>query len=210
MFTDFFDNLKEDLGKELPGEKAHLKMAPGVRHYFKPKTESRKAGVLILLYPKNQELFVAFIQRTEYNGPHSGQISFPGGKSENPDKDIIDTALRESKEEIGIEPEKVNIFGQLTPLHIPISNFMVYPVIGRYDITPNFKIDPTEVKEVIEIKLTDLLNPSSCTTKEFTYGDLSFLAPIYNPYGLVIWGATAMILSEFLEVVKNNKSILRV
>jgi len=210
MFTNFFDCLKDDLSKDLPGEKAQLKMAPGVRDYFKPKTESRKAGVLILLYPKNQELYVAFIQRTEYNGPHSGQISFPGGKSESTDKDIIDTALRESQEEIGIDPEKVNIFGQLTPLHIPISNFMVYPVIGRYDTTPSFRIDPNEVKEVIEIKLKDLLDPSNCTTKEFKYGDLSFLAPIYNPYKLVIWGATAMILSEFLEVVQKNKSILRV
>ena len=87
---------------------------------------------------------------------------------------------------------------------------MVYPVIGRYNITPTFKIDPNEVKEVIEIKLKDLLNPANCTTKEFTYGDLSFLAPVYNPYDLVIWGATAMILSEFLEVVQKNKSILRV
>jgi 8-oxo-dGTP pyrophosphatase MutT (NUDIX family) len=210
MFTDFFENLKDDLKKALPGEKAHLKMAPGIRDYFKPNTKSRKAGVLILLYPKNQELYVAFIRRTEYNGPHSGQISFPGGKAEKEDTNIIQTALRESWEEIGIDPKKVNIFGQLTQLHIPVSNFIVYPIIGRYESTPIFKADPNEVKEVIEVSLKDLLDPDNCTKKEFNYGEISFLAPIYKPNEITIWGATAMILSEFLEIVKKNKSMFQV
>ena len=210
MFTNFFEKLKYELKKDLPGEKAHVKMAPGFRHQLKPIEKGRKAGVLILLYPKNQELYIALIQRTEYNGPHSGQISFPGGKSEHNDKDIIDTALRESQEEIGINPKMVNIFGQLTPLHVPISNFIVYPVIGVYKTTPAFKADPTEVKKVIEIKLQDLLNPKNCTSKKFKYGDLSFVAPIYNPDNNTIWGATAMMLSEFLEVVKKNNSKFQV
>ena len=204
MFADFFEVLKKELKKELPGEKAHVKMAPGVRNHFKPKEKSRKAGVLILLYQKESHLYVCFIQRTEYNGPHSGQISFPGGKTEKEDKTIIDTALRESKEEVGIEPDLVEIYGELTPLHIPVSNFIVYPIIGIYKTTPKFIIDPLEVKKVIEVKLSALLNPDNCTTKEFKYGDLSFVAPIYNPDNLTIWGATAMILSEFLEIVRNN------
>jgi 8-oxo-dGTP pyrophosphatase MutT (NUDIX family) len=206
MFTDFYKNLKDELKKDLPGEKAHIKMAPGIRDYFKPTNKTRNAGVLILLFPKNNELHVAFILRTEYNGPHSGQISFPGGKAERIDKNIIDTALRESQEEIGIDPKLVKIFGQLTPLHIPISNFLVHPAIGIYETTPNFVADPTEVKEVLEVKLNDLLNKAHCTTKEFNYGDISFLAPIYNPINITIWGATAMILSEFLEVVEKNYS----
>ncbi len=204
MFTDFLKILKDELKKDLPGEKAHVKMAPGVRHHIKSKEKSRKAGVLILLYPKNGELNVAFIRRTEYNGPHSGQISFPGGKTEKEDSDIIQTALRESQEEIGINPNNVKIYGQLTPLHIPISNFLVFPAIGYYQSTPEFKADPNEVKEIIEITLKDLLNPENCTTKEFNYGDLSFSAPVYNPQNLTIWGATAMILSEFLEIIKTN------
>ncbi len=210
MFTDFFENLKDDLKKDLPGKKAHVKMAPGIRDYFKPNTKSRNAGVLILLYPKNQELYVAFIRRTEYNGPHSGQISFPGGKSEKEDLDIIQTALRESQEEIGIDPKQVKIFGQLTQLHIPVSNFLVFPIIGRYASTPVFQADPNEVKEVLEIKLKDLLNADNCTSKEFNYGEISFLAPIYNPNDITIWGATAMILSEFLEIVKKNRSKFQV
>lgn len=210
MYTDFLKNLKEELKKDLPGEKAQIKMAPGIRNHFKPNEKTRKAGVLILLYPKNQDLYISFIQRTEYNGPHSGQISFPGGKSEKTDQDIVFTALRESNEEIGINTDDVNVLGQLTPLHIPVSNFVVYPTIGIYSVTPNFKIDPSEVKEVIEVKLQDLLDPNNCTSKEFRYGDLSFIAPIYNPNNVTIWGATAMILSEFLELIRENYSKIQV
>ncbi len=204
MFSDFYENLKNELKKELPGEKAQIKMAPDLRNQLKTTDKCKTAGVLILLYRKNQELHIAFIQRTDYNGPHSGQISFPGGKSEESDKDIIYTALRESNEEIGVNITEVDILGQLTPLYIPVSNFVVYPTVGMYSNTPIFKADPNEVKEVIEIKLTDLLNPNNCTSKEFKYGDLSFMAPIYNPNNLTIWGATAMILSEFLEIVRVN------
>lgn len=210
MFTDFFENLKKELKKDLPGEKAQIKMAPDVRHQFESKNDIRTAGVLILLYPKKDKLHIAFIQRTEYNGPHSGQISFPGGKSEVTDQDIINTALRESNEEIGINPDKVNVLGQLTPLHIPVSNFIVYPIVGMYDTTPSFKADPHEVKEVISFTLRDLLNPANCTSKEFKYGDLSFIAPIYNPNNITIWGATAMILSEFLEIIKTIDSKFQV
>ncbi|MCG8411044.1 MAG: CoA pyrophosphatase [Bacteroidales bacterium] len=204
MFTDFLNNLEEGLQKELPGEKAHSKMAPGIREYFKPSQKARKAGVMILLYPKNNELFVVFIQRPKYNGPHSGQISFPGGKAEKSDKNIIETALRETKEEIGIQTDNVKVFGQLTPLHIPVSSFMVYPVIGICKTTPNFIPDKCEVKKIIEISLSELLNPENCTTKDFTYGDISFVAPVYNPTGVTIWGATAMILSEFIEIIEKN------
>ena len=87
---------------------------------------------------------------------------------------------------------------------------MVYPIIGIYQTTPEFKADPTEVQEVLEIKLQDLLNPKNCTTKEFQYGDLSFLAPIYCPNDTIIWGATAMILSEFLEIAQKNPSKFQV
>jgi len=90
-------------------------------------------------------------------------------------------------------------------LHIPVSNFIVHPVIGIYNTIPEFIIDPLEVKKVIEVKLKDLLNTDNCRKKVFNYGDLSFVAPIYNPDNVTIWGATAMMLSEFLEIVKNNR-----
>lgn len=205
MHTEFLDDLKEELKKELPGEKAQVKMAPNIRNHFKSCGKRRNAGVLILLYEKNKMLHIAFIQRTEYNGPHSGQISFPGGKFETKDKNIIETALRECNEEIGINPEMIDVYGQLTPLYVPLSNFIIYPIVGIHKTTPLFKIDPFEVKSVLEIKLIDLLNPKNCTSKAFNYGDLSFEAPVYKPNNITIWGATAMILSEFLEIIKKNK-----
>lgn len=203
MYSDFFNQLKEEFKRELPGEPAQEKMAPNVRRHFKTiYAKRRNAGVLILLFPKNNQLYTVCIKRTEYDGAHSGQISFPGGKFEPGDQNLEQTALRESKEEIGVIPEKVNVLGKLTPLHIPVSNFYVLPFVGFYETVPKFKRDPNEVEKIIEIPLSDLLNPENCTLQEFHYGDLAFTAPIYKPKELVIWGATAMIMSEFLEVVK--------
>lgn len=202
MYADFFQLLKEEFKRELPGEMAQAKMAPKVRQDLKTPPKRRNAGVLILLYPKNNELYVVFIKRSEYDGVHSGQISLPGGKFEPGDRILKNTALRESNEEIGIDPEKTNILGKLTPLHIPVSNFYVIPFVGFYNSTPEFKPDPNEVEKIIEIKLSNLLDPKNCALQEFHYGDLAFTAPIYKSKELVIWGATAMILSEFLEIIK--------
>ncbi|MFO7827583.1 MAG: CoA pyrophosphatase [Bacteroidales bacterium] len=202
MYADFFERLKDKFKQKLPGEIAQAKMAPKVREHFKTSAKRRNAGVLILLYPKNDALHVVFIKRTEYDGAHSGQISLPGGKFEQGDQTLENTALRESNEEIGIDPEKTKILGKLTPLHIPVSNFYVLPFVGFYDTTPEFKPDPTEVEKIIELKLSELIDPENCTLQEFHYGDLAFTAPIYKSKELVIWGATAMILSEFIEVVK--------
>jgi len=202
MYKKIFNQLKEEFKRELPGEPAHDRMAPNVRRHFNTSAKRRNAGVLILLFPKNKQLYTVCIKRTEYEGAHSGQISFPGGKFESGDHTLEYTALRESKEEIGIDPEKVNILGQLTPLHIPVSNFYVLPFVGFYATIPKFKRDPIEVEKIIEIPLSDLLNPENCTLQKFHYSELAFTAPIYKPKKLVIWGATAMIMSEFLEVVK--------
>ncbi|MEE4197476.1 MAG: CoA pyrophosphatase [Bacteroidales bacterium] len=202
MYSDFFNRLKEEFKRELPGEIAQEKMAPKVRRHFQSSAKRRNAGVLILLFPKNNQLCTVCIKRTEYDGAHSGQISFPGGKFEPGDGDLEQTALRESMEEIGINPKQVNILGQLTPLHIPVSNFYVVPFVGFYPKVPEFIRDPNEVEKIVEIPLVDLMNPKNCTQQEFHYGDHAFTAPIYKSKELVIWGATAMIMSEFLEVVK--------
>jgi len=204
MYSDFFRSLKLELEKDLPGLSAQLKMAPEIR----PSSGYGKglnAGVLILLYLKNQDIYVALIQRTEYDGAHSGQISLPGGKYEEIDKTLIQTAIRESQEEIGIDPQEIEILGSITPLHIPVSNFFVQPVVGMYKSTPVFVPDLNEVEKVLEIKLNDLLKPSNISSKQFAFGSINFDAPIYKPNNLVIWGATAMILSEFLEIIDRIK-----
>jgi 8-oxo-dGTP pyrophosphatase MutT (NUDIX family) len=204
MYSDFFKNLKNELSKELPGLSAQLKMAPEERPFGHNKT-MLNAGVLILLYYKNEDIHLALIQRPEYNGPHSGQISLPGGKFEEEDKTLVQTALRESFEEIGAEPNEVDVLGMLSPLQIPVSNYFVQPVVGFYKSSRQFKADVTEVERILEIRLRDLINPENKSVKEFAFGTLRFNAPIYKPDNLVIWGATAMILSEFIEIVNRIK-----
>jgi len=207
MYSDFFDNLKKELEKELPGLSAQLKMAPAERP-FGGSSKGLRAGVLVLLYLKNQDIYLALIQRPEYNGPHSGQISLPGGKYEDSDKTLVQTAIRESYEEIGVNPDEIEVLGSITPLHIPVSNYLVQPVVGRYKSNPVFKPDLIEVEKILEVRLKDLINPENKSAKEFAFGSLRFDAPIYKPDNLVIWGATAMILSEFIEIVARIKPSL--
>lgn len=204
MHSDFFKNLKNEISKDLPGISAQLKMAPEERPFGHNKT-MLNAGVLILLYHKNEDIHLALIQRPEYNGPHSGQISLPGGKFENDDITLVQTALRESFEEIGADTNEVDVLGMLTPLQIPVSNYFVQPVVGLYNSNRPFKPDLTEVEKILEIRLRDLINPENKSVKEFVFGNLRFNAPIYKPDNLVIWGATAMILAEFIEIVNRIK-----
>lgn len=200
MYSDFFKDLKNELKKELPGLSAQQKMSPEIR-LLSGNSKGLNAGVLILLYLSDRNIKLVLIQRSQYDGPHSGQISLPGGKYEESDKDLTQTALRESEEEIGIIESEIEILGLLSPLHIPVSNFFVQPVVGVYKSIPNFKPDSFEVDKIFEIKLNDLLNPENTSNKEFKFGSIQFYAPVYKPNNIVIWGATAMILSEFLEVV---------
>jgi len=209
MYSDFFDNLKKELNKELPGLSAQLRMAPEARP-FGGSSKGLRAGVLILLYLSNRNINLVLIQRSEYNGPHSGQISLPGGKYEDHDKTLVQTAIRESYEEIGVNPDDIEILGSLTPLEISVSNYFVQPVVGRYKSFPVFKADLIEVEKVLEIRLMDLLNPENKSSKKFTFGTMQFDAPIYKPNNLIIWGATAMILSEFIEIIARlNPNLLQ-
>ncbi|OFX19321.1 MAG: hypothetical protein A2041_03240 [Bacteroidetes bacterium GWA2_31_9b] len=205
MYSDFFNSLKKQLQKELPGLTAQLKMAPSIRPISDSEISRINAAVLILLYIKEEKINLAFIKRSEYDGPHSGQISLPGGKYKESDKTFIHTAIRESEEEIGINSDDIEILGQLTPLQIPISKYYVQPVIGRYKIEPIFTPDKLEVDYVIEINLDDLSNIENCKTEQFNFKHLQFEAPVYKCNNHIIWGATAMILSEFLEVIKQIK-----
>ena len=169
------------------------------------KDHAVKSSVLILLYPgqKSGSLLFALIQRPEYDGVHSGQISLPGGRFEEEDGDLTRTALRESNEEIGIQPEGVEIIGSLSELYIPPSNFMVYPFIGYTNVRPEFVPDKKEVENIIETDLADLLNDKNIKTKEIKIRNgIKITAPCYEIDGNIIWGATAMILSEFREVIR--------
>ncbi len=200
---------------ELPGIKAQLKMAPVTRLTEIAKSQSsvehggtknkfpKKSAVLILLYPKNNTIYLVMMVRAADNTVHSGQVSFPGGKVEKSDTSISHTALREAHEEIGVLPNTVDIIGELTKLYIPPSNFDVYPVIGITNSTPVFSPN-NEVNKLLEVELSTLLNPNTAGYEKIyhrTGGE--FVVPCYHINGEVVWGATAMMLAELLDVISD-------
>ena len=201
-----------ELLKPLPGKEIQLQMSSLRR--IREMTDTAqinngiKSSVLILLYPDSgdNEIATVLIQRPSYEGVHGGQISLPGGRLEEMDRDLKDTALRESKEEIGIDPDKIITIGTLTELYIPPSNYIVLPFLGYTLKKPIFKPDPQEVAGIIEIKLKDLLNDNKIMTKEIDIRPgISVFGPCFEIDNHTIWGATAMILNEFKEILKRIK-----
>jgi 8-oxo-dGTP pyrophosphatase MutT (NUDIX family) len=206
-FDIFINSLEKKLKGPLPGLAAQLKMANlkrlrrGMSMDVPP--DVKQGGVLILFYPVDGSANLVFIKRSEYEGVHSGQISFPGGGQERSDSSIIETALREAKEEIGIDPGQVKPIGRITTLYIPPSNFLVTPVVGYTDVTPEFTPEPEEVDHILQVPLEDLLDERNMQEKEITIIDgLVITAPCFYIDGNIIWGATAMILSELLELIR--------
>jgi 8-oxo-dGTP pyrophosphatase MutT (NUDIX family) len=203
-YKGFIKNLEEGLKNPLPGQDFQFSMAPEVRREMDYVTPGRPAAVMILLFPDADRIKIVFIKRTEYNGPHSGQISFPGGMFEIFDKDLEATAIRETTEETGISGIKINILGKLSLLHIPVSNFTVHPFVGVLQEIPVFKPDPAEVKYLITEDLSDFFNPFCRIREEWTLFGEAVNVPIFSINSHQIWGATAMILSEFLEVIDRS------
>jgi 8-oxo-dGTP pyrophosphatase MutT (NUDIX family) len=207
-FAEFLVLLENRLLRPLPGRTAQLKMSSLVRIQelmrFSPPDDVKQSSVLILLYPNAGKTGLVLMLRPEYSGVHSGQISFPGGKHEETDESLIYTALREAQEEIGIDPIKVQIIGQLTELYIPPSNFLVTPIVGYQISKPQFVAEPKEVASIIEIKLDDLLDEKNRQMKKMKLSlGFSIKVPSYCIDGNIIWGATAMILSELKEIVSD-------
>jgi 8-oxo-dGTP pyrophosphatase MutT (NUDIX family) len=198
------NHLKNKLQHELPGPKAQMKLAPSSRNLFSEEGEIIEAAVLILLFPDtNGEWSTVFMKRQSYDGHHSGQVSFPGGKVEKEDDSLAYTAKRESQEEIGIRGKEVEILGKITELFIPVSNFQVHPFIGITYKTPDFNIDPSEVDYLITSSLKQLLRqPVLFTQRE--YNNITIDIPYFNIKDEMIWGATAMILSEFIELLQST------
>ncbi len=189
-----------------PGLDAQLIMMshprPGNRLYSEVEDSCLKAGVLILLYPLNERLHVVFTRRTDRVDFHQAQISFPGGQQEQ-DESFKEAAVREAHEEVNISPDSVRILGELTPLYIPPSNYCVYPVVGAADERPDFQPSEHEVEEVIEVPLEHLLDPENMRRETWRYKGRDIQVPFYSFEGHKIWGATAMILSELIELLKN-------
>jgi 8-oxo-dGTP pyrophosphatase MutT (NUDIX family) len=194
-----------ELRQPLPGRSAQGRMAPrprpGWEADFVPPTPPRQGGVLVLFYPHQNQLYLPLILRPTYNGVHSGQVGFPGGGREAADRNITATALRESYEEIGVDPQDVQVLGQLTKLYITPSNYEVTPTVGWIPYRPDFQTDPHEVASLLEVPLLDLRDPGNCTEEEWQLRDRRATVPFFRLSGQVVWGATAMILSELLTVI---------
>lgn len=199
----FLNRLEKRLKEELPGVTAQMRMAPKNRPFPEIPEKPILAAVVILLYQQNGIWYTVLIKRNNYQGPHSGQISLPGGRMEVYDPSLQEAAIREAVEELGIARIRIHIIEKLTPLHIPASNYLVHPFAGFYEGTPFWQPDSAEVRYVIEASLSQLLDPANVKSGIIHSGDRSWYAPYYDINGEKIWGATAMIISEFLEVVRS-------
>ena len=205
----FIDLLKAEIQKGLPGTEVQWEMASSdrmVRNFPRiPGPDAAIAAVLILLYPHKGSIHTVFMQRHDYPGVHGGQISFPGGKKESADKDIIHTALREAEEETGVDSTKISVIGTLTPLFIPVSNILVTPVVGWTDERPDFSHQEEEVVFLFDAELRRFLNTDIIKIKPFEIRGEMLDVKYFDYDGHVIWGATAMILNELLTIIRNTR-----
>ena len=190
--------------KNYTGKKFQLLMTPKERIDFDTSliTEYREAAVLALCYPKKDKTHILLTLRADYDGTHAAQISFPGGKVTHSDNNLLQTALRETFEEVGVEQSLINQTIPLTKIYIPPSNFWVSPFIGVANSRPNF-IKNYEVNTIIEVDLDDLLNDNCVAVKNRSTSYAKNLkVPCFLLTGYTVWGATAMILSEIKELLK--------
>ncbi len=187
--------------KPLPGEEAQFAMSPMGR----PRRASAMANinnpklsaVLVLFYPFANEVHTVLMLRNAYPGVHSAQVSFPGGKLEETDASLRETALREANEEVGVDPNQVHIAGRLTEVYIPPSGFLVEPYIGIAPVRPNFVLNPAEVQQIIEVPVRELMDERNRTHQNIPLSNGTQLkAPCFMLQGHTVWGATAMMLSE--------------
>ncbi len=207
-FNRFIQHISSYGFNDLPGQEAQLLMAPDIRREeirnMGTGNDPVKSAVLILVYPGDEgEAHTVFIKRPQYDGVHSGQIAFPGGRYEAGDANMMETALREAEEEIGIGRDEVEVSGKLTDLYIPPSNYLVSPFIGIMPKQPLFAPDKKEVDHIIEVPLrifSDNAYPARLPITMATGECID--TPCYLAGHHAIWGATAMIMAEFVAVIR--------
>lgn len=208
-FHNFLKYVPKIAKESLPAALAHAKMAPIERleqlnNLSYDDLLPKKAAVMMLFYPKESQTHLVLIVRNSYPGVHSSQIAFPGGKVESFDLSMADTALRETEEEIGIAKSSIQIIKEFTEIYIPPSNFLVSPFLGICTSEPTFILQPDEVAGIIELPLSIFLDDNNVVIRKLS---TSYAASIDVPAFLVkehvVWGATAMMMSELKETLKN-------
>ncbi|REE82084.1 NUDIX domain-containing protein [Lutibacter oceani] len=206
-YSNFKKHIQKLSNSEIGGLEAQFKLAPKLRKQFSEEkikaNNPKKAAVLVIFYPNNSgKINFLLTLRASYNGTHSAQISFPGGKFDLKDTSLEQTALREAFEEVGIIKKDISIFKQMTDVFIPPSNFIVTPYLSYIDYTPIFTKNH-EVEDLIEINVSDFLCDSaiSSTTLSTSYAK-NIEVPCFKLNNYIVWGATAMMLSEIKELIK--------
>ncbi|HEX6983632.1 MAG TPA: CoA pyrophosphatase [Balneolaceae bacterium] len=202
----FLTFLERRLKEELPGRHAQLKMAPEPMNGGKPRRmeapeNASQSSVLVLLFPNEENKLELVLTLRSDDIDHGGQISFPGGRAEK-NESVIKTALRETQEEIGIDPKEVRVIGFLSELFVAHSNNRVAPVVGFLSERPQFKINPAEVEEVFAVELDSLLHKKNLTVEDWDLQTYTYRVPYWNVHRVPLWGATAMMLSELLDLYR--------
>ena len=208
-FDEFIKSISKIENIPLPAEASQLKMVPPfrqdlIKHQKDAIKQAKKAGVLMLFYPDStgRTKFVLILRKT-YEGVHSAQIGFPGGKLESQDKDLKAAAVRETYEEIGVLINNIEVIRELSEVYIPPSNFYVQPFMGLSRVTPNFVKQEDEVEAILEIDLQHFLNDENLITRMVrTSYSIEVEVPAFKLNNHVVWGATAMMLSEAKDLLK--------
>jgi len=213
-FDFFLQHLSKIKNLPLPGEASHFKMMPAFRvrelaSLKAQKVAAKQAGVMALFYPrKNQQTHILLILRKTYQGVHSNQIGFPGGKAEINDDSLLSTALRETEEEVGVPIAQIEVVKALSKVYIPPSNFEVSPFLGYCVTLPKFKIQEDEVEALVQVTLTDFMDDKNLFTQllNTSYAE-NVEVPAYRLNGHTVWGATAMMLSEIRHLLKQIMAV---
>jgi 8-oxo-dGTP pyrophosphatase MutT (NUDIX family) len=202
------DRLRRALAGPLPGLDAQLRMAPrfqGVTPPREAEPDFRPAAALLLLYPHDDHWHVPLTVRGSRLRHHTGQVSLPGGRLE-PGESLEAAALREAHEEVAVDPRSVEVLGRLTPLPIGVSRHLLHPVVAVAQRRPDFVLLEDEVDALIEVPLVALQDPSAVAYEQRPYSlppHTIMDVPYFDVGGVRVWGATAMVLAEFLTLVSS-------
>lgn len=205
--TAIISQLRAALAKPLPGLEAQLRMAPNPRAGWDPlkfPDDAHPGAALLLVYPHNDTVHIALTVRGSGLRNHTGQVSFPGGRVDDGES-LEAAALREANEEIGVDPRAIEILGRLTPLHIPVSRYILHPIVGFTNIRPAFQRAEWEVARIIEAPVSVLRDPNTIKremrTRVVSGQSIEVTVPFYDIDGEKVWGATAMVLAEFCAII---------